>query len=72
MEIGLPEEVSGCFLTKLEVANFASGFSKAAKQLTEGKRKDTTILAVMLSGNRRCAEKYSQERVRKASSYQTT
>ncbi len=37
MVIGLPEEVSGCFLTKLEVADFASGFSKAANNSPRAK-----------------------------------
>lgn len=39
MEIGLPEEVSGYFLTKLEVANFASEFSKAANNSPRAKEK---------------------------------
>jgi hypothetical protein len=56
----------------LKSADFASGVFESRKQLTEGKRKDTTILAVMLSGNTRCAEKYSRQRVRKAGSHQTT
>ena|SRR5215813_13053143 len=71
MVIGSPKEVSGCFLTSLKSADFASEFSKAQNNSPRA-IKDTTIRAVMLSGNKCCAENSSQRQFRKpGASYPT-
>jgi len=70
LEIGLPEEVSGCFLTKLEVGWLRERGFRKPQTTHRGQTKRYNYSRSNAIEKERWAENSSRQRVRKARSHQ--